>query len=59
MFRISSQDGQTPLLLAIRKKNTAMVRELVTAGVDGNYMEEVSDETQAFFHYSYICIQLH
>ena len=42
-YNISSQDEQTPLLLAIRKKNIAIVRELVTVGADVNYMEDVSE----------------
>ena len=36
------QRGQTPLLLATRKKNIVMVKELVEAEVDVNHMEEVS-----------------
>ena len=37
----NSQEGQTPLLLAIRKNNTAMVKELVRAGADVDYMAHV------------------
>ena len=36
------QAGQTPLLLAVRKNNVAMVRELAQARVDVNHMEQVS-----------------
>ncbi|CAI8034155.1 Putative ankyrin repeat protein L93, partial [Geodia barretti] len=32
--------GQTPLLLAVRKYNVAMVKELIGAGVDVNKMEQ-------------------
>ena len=37
----SSKFGQTPLLLAVRKNNVAMVKELIGAGVDVNKMEQV------------------
>ena len=37
-----SQEGQTPLLLATRKRNIDMVMELVEGEVDLNHMEEVS-----------------
>ena len=36
------QAGQTPLLLAVRKNNVAMVRELAQVRVDVNHMEQVS-----------------
>ena len=40
---IFSQDGQTPLLLAVRKRNIAIARELLEAEVDVNYIEQVCD----------------
>ena len=40
-FNCFSQNGQTPLLLAVRKNNVAMVRELIAARVDVNQMEKV------------------
>ena len=36
-----TQEGQTPLLLAVRNNNIAIVRELVAARVDVDYMQEV------------------
>ena len=36
------QEGQTPLLLAVKKNNVAMVRELTRVRVDVNHMEHVS-----------------
>ena len=36
-----SQDGQTPLLLAVRKRNIAVVRELLGVEVNLNHMEKV------------------
>ena len=42
MIFLRLQAGQTPLLLAVRKNNVAMVRELVRARVDVNHMEQVS-----------------
>ena len=42
-YNISSKDGQTPLLLAIRKKNIAIVSEVVAVRADVNYMEDVSE----------------
>ena len=38
-----TQEGQTPLLLAVRKRNIAMAKELLGAGADPNHIEEVSD----------------
>ena len=38
----SSQEGQTPLLLATRKNDRATVQELLAADVDVDYIEEVS-----------------
>ena len=35
------QGGQTPLLLAVRKNNTALVKELVRAKVNVNHIEQV------------------
>ena len=52
----SSQDGQTPLLIAIRKKNIAIVSELVTAGADVNYMEDVSNTLFNLCVCDYTCI---
>ena len=40
------QAGQTPLLLAVRKNNVAMVRELAQARVDVNHIEQVSSYLQ-------------
>ena len=36
-----TQEGQTPLLLAVQNNNIAIVRELVAARVDVDYMQEV------------------
>ena len=41
-FKHFPQRGQTPLLMATRKKKTDMVKELIEAKVDLNHMEEVS-----------------
>ena len=35
------QKGQTPLLLAVRKKNISMAIKLLGAGADPNHMQEV------------------
>ena len=40
------QAGQTPLLLAVKKNNVAMVRELARVRVDVNHMEQVSSYLQ-------------
>ena len=42
------QAGQTPLLLAVRKNNMAIVRELVNARVDVDHMYEVCHTELAF-----------
>ena len=42
MFIIQSQDGQTPLLIAVKKGNVVLARELLEAGANPNYMEKVS-----------------
>ena len=44
-----SQDGQTPLLLAVRKRNIAVVRELLGAEVELNHMEKVRTCILSFF----------
>ena len=44
------QAGQTPLLLAVRKNNVAMVRELTRARVDVNHMEQVSHSVYLLLH---------
>ena len=52
-YNISSQGGKTPLLLAIRKKNIAIVRELVAVGADVNYIEDVSETIVSISLYMY------
>ena len=37
------QEGQIPLLLAVRKRNIAMATEILAAGADPNHLQEVSD----------------
>ena len=49
---IHSQDGQTPLLLAVRKRNIAIVRELLGAEVALNHMEEVRTCMPSFSDHS-------
>ena len=49
---IYSQDGQTPLLLAVRKRNIAIVRELLGAEVALNHMEKVRTCIPSFFNHS-------
>ena len=39
---IQSQEGQTPLLIAVRKGNVVLARELLEAGANPNHMEMVS-----------------
>ena len=39
---IISQEGKTPLLIAVRKGNLVLARELLEAGANPNHMEEVS-----------------
>ena len=39
-----TQEGQTPLLLAVKKRNIAMARELLGAGADPNHIQDVSDD---------------
>ena len=42
---IQSQEGQTPLLIAMRKGNVVLARELLEAGANPNYMDMVSPVT--------------
>ena len=37
------QEGQTPLLLAVRKRNIDMAREILRHSADPNHLQEVSD----------------
>ena len=37
----SIQEGQTPLLLAVRKRNIAMAREILRYSADPNHLQEV------------------
>jgi len=41
---IKLQEGQTPLLIAVRKGNVVLARELLEAGANPNYMEMVSPD---------------
>ena len=43
LCQCSTQEGQTPLLLAVRKRNIAMAREILRYGADPNHLQEVSD----------------
>lgn len=39
---IQSQEGQTPLLIAMEKRNVILVRQLLEAGANPNHMDEVN-----------------
>ena len=43
LCQYSTQEGQTPLLLAVRKRNIAMAREILRYGADPNHIQEVGD----------------
>ena len=43
LCQCSTQEGQTPLLLAVRKRNITMAREILRSGADPNRLQEVSD----------------